>query len=109
MTKVAFDVDDTLIIPAKATDNFRDVPHYPNIALLQWFQRHGHHVIVWSGGGVDYAKTWCDKLGIQPDEVVKKGSKDVDIAFDDADVDLGSVNVKVKRVNNSIVRYPEKV
>jgi hypothetical protein len=27
-----------------------------------------------------------------------------DIAFDDCDVDLGTVNIKVKRLNNSISR-----
>ena len=53
------------------------------------------------GGGVDYATMWATKLGLNPDAVVVKEKRDdVDIAFDDCDVDLGKVNVKVKRFNN---------
>lgn len=35
---------------------------------------------------------------------MKQKSEDIDIAFDDCDVDLGRVNVKVKRLNNGISR-----
>ncbi|MFW5983185.1 MAG: hypothetical protein ACOCQ4_01695 [bacterium] len=105
MAKIAFDLDDTLIIPAIATGFERDVPNYQNIQIFHWFQEQGHYIIVWSGGGVDYVQAWMDRLGLAPDEICKKGEKEVDIAFDDADVQLGKVNIKVKRHNNSIQRY----
>jgi hypothetical protein len=39
---------------------------------------------IWSGGGVDYATRWRDKLGLTA-IVVEKGSFTPDIAFDDED------------------------
>lgn len=130
--KIAFDVDDTLIVPAVALEDephpyigmYGAVPNYETIAIYKWFQSQGNHMIIWSGGGVDYARTWAEKLGLKPDEIIEKkaeivcqtyGSscKDrectehdyyVDIAFDDCDVDLAKVNIKVKRINNGISR-----
>ena len=111
--KIAFDVDDTLIVPAIALKDephpyigmHGAVPNYDIIAIYRWFQSQGNHMIVWSGGGVDYARTWAEKLGLNPDEVIEKTKAgDIDIAFDDCDVDLAKVNVKVKRVNNSVSR-----
>ena len=103
--KIAWDVDDCLIVPAVATGFDRDTPNYETIALFRWFQNQGHYIIVWSGSGTDWAKTWCEKLGLSPDEIrIKQKSDDVDIAFDDCDVDLAKVNIKVKRLNNSISR-----
>ena len=101
---IAFDVDDTLIIPIVATDGFsRDIPHYENIAIYKWFQDQGHFMIIWSGGGKDYAEMWADKLGLKANMIMtKRASEDtkVDIAFDDCDVELAKVNIKVKRFNN---------
>lgn len=102
---VAFDIDDTLIVPSVVTGLPTDTPNYDNISLLKWFLNNGHKVIVWSGGGVSYAKAWAEKLGLNGVEVrVKAKTADIDIAFDDCDVDLAKVNVKVKRFNNSISR-----
>lgn len=102
---IAWDVDDTLIIPARVTGLPTDTPHYENIAVLKWFQRNGHEVVVWSGGGVDYAKMWAEKLGLQGVEIRPKTvTFGIAIAFDDCDVELAKVNVKVKRINNSIQR-----
>lgn len=101
--QIAFDVDDTLIIPSVVTGN-RDIPNYETIAIYRWFQAQGCHMIVWSGSGVDWAETWSEKLGLKPDEVIVKGSREVDIAFDDCDVKLGKVNVKVGRVANNLSR-----
>ncbi|MDR0462767.1 MAG: hypothetical protein LBG64_00920 [Pseudomonadales bacterium] len=100
---VAFDVDDTLIIPSVASGG-RDCPNYETIAILKWFQAQGCKIIVWSGSGCDWAKTWAEKLDLAPCEIMVKGSIEVDIAFDDCDVTLGKVNVKVKRINNQISR-----
>ncbi len=105
--KIAFDVDDTLIVPSVAmTDNGgRDTPNYDTIALYKWFQAQGYYMIIWSGSGVDWAIMWNEKLGLQADEIrIKQKSDDVDICFDDCDVDLAKVNVKVKRINNGISR-----
>lgn len=102
---VAFDVDDTLLLPPEATGLGIDTPNYKTIALLKWFQENGCSIIVWSGGGVDYAARWAEKLGLMNVEVRPKiKNLDVDIAFDDCNVDLGKVNVKVKRLNNSVTR-----
>ncbi len=120
--KIAFDVDDTLIIPAVVTGLPTDTPNYETIAIYRWFQAQGHTMIIWSGGGVDYARMWANKLGLIPNEIREKKKTthveshfedgkvieevvaDIDMAFDDCDVDLAKVNVKVKRVNNNISR-----
>ena len=103
--RIAFDIDDTLIIPSVATGLDRDTPNYDTIAMYRWFQSQGHEMILWSGSGMDWAKTWGEKLGLVPFEVrMKQKSDDVDIAFDDCDVDLAKVNIRVKRLNNGISR-----
>ena len=129
--KIAFDVDDTLIVPAIALADephpyigmYGAVPNYEVIKIYKWFQDQGNFMIIWSGGGVDYARTWAEKLGLKPDEIREKKADivcknggvcndtectehdyDVDICFDDCDVDLAKVNVKVKRLNNSVSR-----
>jgi hypothetical protein len=110
--KIAFDIDDTLIIPSVAlkgeyyerTSPY-DVPNYDTIALYRWFQARGHEMILWSGGGIDYARMWGEKLGLMPFEVrLKQYDSDIAIAFDDCDVLLGLVNIRVKRLNNSVSR-----
>lgn len=101
--KIAFDVDDTLIIPSVA-GYVKDIPNYETISIYKWFQAQGHYMIIWSGSGVDWAKTWSEKLGLKADEFPRKGEIPVDIVFDDCDVKLGDVNVKVKRINNSVSR-----
>jgi hypothetical protein len=102
--KIAFDVDDCLLIPSVASGFDRDTPNYETIALYKWFQSQGHLMIIWSGSGIDWAKTWAEKLGLTADNFPPKGAYRVDIAFDDCDVDLGTVNVRVKRVNNGVSR-----
>lgn len=108
--KIAFDIDDTLLVPSVATGFGNDTPNYDTVALFKWFQEQGHEMFLWSGSGNDWATTWGDKLGLQPFTVVRKekyvrdGVVVMDIAFDDCDVDLAKVNVKVKRTNNRISR-----
>lgn len=107
--KIAFDVDDTLIIPSAVT-GARDVPNYDTIALYKWFQAQGHTMIIWSGSGVDWAQAWNEKLGLQCHEVRVKAQRDgepwpdIDICFDDCDVNLAKMNIKVKRIENSVSR-----
>jgi hydroxymethylpyrimidine pyrophosphatase-like HAD family hydrolase len=103
--KIAFDTDDTLLIPSVATGSNVDTPNYDTIAVLKWFQAQGHTIIIWSGSGVEWAKRWAEKLGLGPCEIrAKIKDETVDIAFDDCDVDLAKVNIKVKRINNSASR-----
>ncbi len=109
---IAFDVDDTLIIPPEATGLDIDIPNPETIDIYNWFKDQGHTMIIWSGGGVEYAKMWANRLALEPDMVVPKmlteldGQPYVDIAFDDCDVKLAKVNIKVKRLNNSVTRTP---
>lgn len=103
--KIAFDVDDTLIVPSVATGLGLDTPNYANIAIYKWFQSQGYYMVIWSGSGVDWAERWAEKLGLEPDAIyIKEKNDGVDIAFDDCDVDLAKVNIKVKRLNNGISR-----
>lgn len=103
--KIAFDVDDTLIIPSIALGFEQDIPNYNTIDLYHWFQEQGHYMIIWSGGGVDYAKHWANKLGLEANEYpMKEFREDIDIAFDDCEVNLATINIKVKRFNNYISR-----
>jgi hypothetical protein len=110
---VAFDVDDTLIVPAVATGFDVDVPSYDTIAVYRWFQAQGHHMIIWSGGGEDYAAMWANKLGLVADQYLDKHAASrfltPDLSFDDGDLQLARMNVKVKRLNNKIIRYPERI
>ena len=102
--KICWDIDDTLIIPSVVTGN-RDVPNYENIKVYKWFQAQGYTMILWSGSGIDWAKTWGEKLGLEPFEVrIKQKSDDIDLCFDDCLVDLAKVNIRVKRIKNSISR-----
>jgi len=105
---IAFDVDDTLIVPAVATGLPIDTPNYENIAMYRWFQSQWHTMVVWSWGWTDYAKHWADKLWLEPHYIWEKQDRweawRPDICFDDCDVDLAKVNLKVKRLNNRISR-----
>lgn len=104
MAKIAFDVDDTLIVPSVVTGTV-DTPNYEIIALYHFFKSQGHYMIIWSGSGIDWATRWAEKLGLAPDEIRRKQkSEDVDITFDDCIVDLGKVNIRVARFNNNISR-----
>lgn len=78
---IAFDVDGTLV----SSD---DVPSFQMINTLQVLSKLSKNVriVVWSGGGKEYAEMWGRRLGL--DEYVwKYMAKDrtfhTDIAFDD--------------------------
>ena len=104
MKTIAFDTDDTLIIPSIVTGMPYDTPNYDTIALFKWFQAQGNDMVIWSGGGVDYAKMWADKLGLVARILPKEKNDSVDLCFDDMVVDLAKINLRVKRINNSIKR-----
>ena len=105
--KIAFDVDGTLV-------TFKDVPRWDIIELLKTLSKY-HTVIVWSGGGKDYAEMWVRKLFLDEfvsschtkpiadikdnfffdgkEKPLEKG--EVDICFDDELVKLCKVNIKI--------------
>lgn len=123
---IAFDIDDTLwkirvikrAYPEGGGDcvlgcyedlhecgryRYDQVPDYDLIQVLRWFYSNGDTIWVWSAGGEDYAQTIVDKLGLNDMvTVVKKETVfdpvvRPDITFDDQEVNLGKVNVRVKR------------
>lgn len=108
--KIAFDIDDTILVPSVVSGSGENVPNYEVIAIYRWFQAQGHWMILWSGSGVDWATRWGEKFDLNPSEVRVKSQRDgepwpdIDICFDDCDVKLARVNVKVKRINNGISR-----
>lgn len=90
--KIAFDIDGTLV---RQTD-YGSVPRYEIINLLLFFNSYNYHVYVWSGGGIDYAKTWSEKLGITCAVAISKNNQQgIDLCFDDEEVELATVNIKV--------------
>lgn len=95
MVKIAFDVDGTLIHQA---GELCDTPRYDIIQLFKSFEALGYDMYIWSGGGIDYATHWRDKLGLTA-KVVGKGSFTPDIAVDDmaheSEFNLGKVNLDV--------------
>ncbi|MGD9129221.1 MAG: hypothetical protein PVJ09_01925 [Candidatus Woesebacteria bacterium] len=67
---VAFDINGTLTFPE----------------LRQFFKlidRSQCHLIAWSTLGATYAKTFCQKHGLEADEYLRKHKVQVDIAIDD--------------------------
>lgn len=80
---IAFDVDGTLI-------DFNDKPREPIVALCRALQDLEDNsmidVIIWSGGGQEYAKTVARRLGLETFNCFAKFGNSlpqVDIAIDD--------------------------
>ena len=100
---ICFDVDGTLI-------DFNDNPNYGLISVLKWFHANGDRVIIWSGGGKNYAAMWGGRLGLDK-FVFAYAAKDMettallnpDLTFDDSIVVLGKVNCKLQNGET----YPE--
>lgn len=88
----AFDIDGTL-------RTLEGKPNQPVIDLLHIFQTLGYDIVVWSGGGVEYAKNVVDSLNLKNVHVRAKGSIKPEIAFDDQRVNLGYNNICVDRSN----------
>lgn len=91
----AFDVDGTLIQPG--VDNTRQEV----IAFLKTLKAAGHKIIVWSGGGEEYAARWVRLLGLEEHvdaTMAKPNPRDtwyVDVAFDDEETSYGKVSLRV--------------
>lgn len=94
---VAFDCDGTL-------QTLEDKPNYHVIDLLRWFIANGDKIIIWSGGGHDYAERVARRLGLY-DPKIRFMSKSMasmlpedekpQITVDDEGARMGLVNIKV--------------
>lgn len=110
---IAFDVDGTLIRNTETKERVHGVPHNNDVPIvhqintLQVLARSKNvRIVVWSGGGKDYAATWGRRLGLD-DFVWRYASKlhhkelkqacDFLIAFDDIQATrLGDANIIVR-------------
>lgn len=99
--RIAFDVDGCLI---RQEPGEPDAPRWDVLAMLRTLHACGHDIIVWSGGGREYAEVWARRLFIadqvecmeKPVHRAKEGEGPfVDVAFDDEEVTFGKVNVRV--------------
>ena len=114
MTIFCFDVDGTLIKSANASVFKRRRSYgetYPfdaaNLDIVELIpllaQLSSVKIVVWSGGGKDYAQKWVERLQIEQWvwRVASKTEKsDIEkygtiIAIDDQDVELGTVNIQI--------------
>lgn len=85
---VAFDVDGTLI---DANDQPRDEIISVLRALAPWCT-----VVVWSGGGIGYARRWGRKLDLPPSVIYWTKGGMVDVSFDDQDIrTMSKININV--------------
>lgn len=106
---VAFDIDNTLY---KIVYDFTggiarpklQIPNYELLQVLFWYYKNGDNIFVWSAGGIDYAKSICEKLGINDlVSVIRKDKQsciehNITLTYDDQEIDLGKVNILVKNM-----------
>jgi phosphoglycolate phosphatase-like HAD superfamily hydrolase len=93
---VAFDVDGTLI----DTSGFMNIGPVNLLILLRGMKN--TRITVWSGGGADYARHHCERMGIDKFVHRYRGKLDTprwipDIAIDDIqDTAIGMINLIVR-------------
>lgn len=94
MPVLAVDVDNTLLIEHAGAV----VVNHDVVALMRAVKALGiADVVVWSGGGGDYAAMIVRKFGLRDlvDVTCMKGDVHADIAIDDQDFSLATVNLKL--------------
>jgi len=104
MAKIAFDVDWTLV------NNDQSLNHEMVEELLRWLKR-GHDIIIWSGGGHDYAKhqgtkilgkfymdIYNEKVTFSSKTKENAAMLNPDICYDDEVVNLARVNIYVSNM-----------
>ena len=68
-------------------------------SVLRFFVQNGDEVFVWSAGGISYAQSFVDKhfpVERSHVNVIRKAEgQGLDLCFDDQDVSLATVNIKV--------------
>lgn len=70
-----------------------------------WFDKNGDDVIIWSGGGWEYAEQFQNEHRL-PGRVITKAAEFVDVAFDDATDNINGAKVTIKVPAN---KYPDHV
>jgi len=86
---ICFDVDECLVDKGKPID--------ANVELLKVLSK-SHKVYMWSGNGFEHACEIAGDLGLLDiiDGVLNKyNTFKPDIAFDNQEIDLGKVNIKI--------------
>lgn len=96
---VAFDVDNTLVREDESVN-------WDVVQLMMAFHNLGATVVLWSGGGYDYAERWGRRLGLDPfiDAYLDKDKRfRPDLTVDDGpETDFGCPNLLVKNISTSI-------
>ena len=104
---IAFDIDDTLLIPSIVSDTGKNEINQSILHILKKYKEQGYKIIVWSGSGVLYSKYICKKYNIPYDyNFVKSGDLKnfIDVCYDDCDVNLAIKNIKVPTIKKQISR-----
>lgn len=93
----AFDCDGTL-------QDHNDEPRREIIEVLKALAKAGHHIVVWSGGGKDYALSVSRRHGIdqlvgrfasKTESSTQGGDIRADVCFDDQPTRLARLDVRV--------------
>jgi hypothetical protein len=101
--KIAIDVDNTLLTTVIIDGAFNAVLNHDVVALMRAIKALGvADIIVWSGGGKDYAEKMVHRYGLQNLVDQCAGKLDFitegfrpDITLDDQDMTAGTVNLKL--------------
>jgi hypothetical protein len=71
-----------------------------------------NEVFLWSAGGVEYVNNWIDRFApawkLLVQVISKEKGHNIDICFDDQDVDLATVNFRIKREHSDHWHEEEK-
>lgn len=115
MARISFDIDDTLWKLVEDKDPRPagvgamcacGVPVKQELdedmcQLVEDLFEAGNEVNLWSAGGVEYAKNWVKRFKPQWEGLIgvlpKAGGHNVDICFDDQEVDLATILLRIKR------------
>lgn len=113
--RIAFDIDDTLwkLVPdtervfegvgarCQCGANLKQEPDPEMILLVESLMQAGDQVFFWSAGGMEHARnflrTHCKAWEILIDILPKEAGQNIDICFDDQEVKLATINLRVDR------------
>lgn len=124
--RIAIDIDDTLWMLIEDTDPRiegvgamcacgipvkQEVDHMM-MAFVQDLFWGDNEVFLWSAGGVEYVKDWIKRFApaweLLVQVIPKEKGHDIDISIDDQDVDLATINFRIKREHADHWQHEEK-